>query len=147
MTLQINLSKWHLKSFKIHSTMANWRSSGSFDYQAPGKSVFWVNLNLEALFTYTACYIDLLEVCSNVTVSLLFAADKVDSNVEPPKLQDDEYTVIFGNMLSVSTTEGLLNNDIADQPIKVTSYILQDPFYGELTVFESGRFKYQLPDE
>ena len=100
---------------------------GSFENEAPDKSVMDSNQNLHVSFKYEACYIDLPNVCSTAEASIVIINDNVDSKTELPKLQDIKYSVISGTALSASIINGLLHNDVADQPIRATFYTTIDP--------------------
>lgn len=109
---------------------------GSFEYTAPSCFVG------TDIWEYRVCYEDYKDMCDEATVTMEVQRDSNRPN--PPRPQDDKYTVKEGESLLVSQTTSVLANDRPDkgEQLYVYDYKKLTGFEGTLSVRSDGRVGY-----
>lgn len=112
-------------------------SDGGFEYTAPK---CWTGNDS---FSYRVCYVDYRDMCDEATVTIEVTEDR-NNRPGPPGAQNDRFTLMEGQELDVSRSNGVLSNDRPDkgQELYVEEYDEDSGFEGSLEVRSDGRVRY-----
>jgi len=108
-------------------------ADGSFTY-TPSKGFFG-----QDKFTYSVTDSSLESKPATVIINVLSNNDNA-----PPVALDDKYTIIFNKNLNVEPP-GVLENDFDPEGENLSVSLVEEPYYGSVTLLTDGSFKYE-PD-